>query len=87
MLEEFSSTHYPSPKCTTPTTLLQVEIDRLQNIVARLHEQAEATQSTNDLIAKLFTMMSTLEAKDVPLFYASPVQEVVPHIKTTSTCT
>jgi hypothetical protein len=44
-----------------------MDVYRLQNIEARLHKQAEATQSTNDLIAKLFTMMSTLQAKDITI--------------------
>jgi hypothetical protein len=40
-----------------------------------LHEQAEATQATNELIAKIFSMMSTIQVKDItipPLTSVSP---------------
>jgi hypothetical protein len=36
-----------------------MDAERLQNLEARLSEQAEATQSTNKLITQLFSMMRT----------------------------
>jgi hypothetical protein len=36
-----------------------MDTEQLQNLEARLHEQAEATQATNELITQLFSMMRT----------------------------
>jgi hypothetical protein len=36
-----------------------MDAERLQNLEARLHEQAEATRATNELITQLFSMMRT----------------------------
>jgi hypothetical protein len=47
-----------------------------------LCEQAEATWSTNDLIAKLFSMMSTLQAKDIAI---APPTLVLPTTPVTTT--
>jgi hypothetical protein len=35
-----------------------MDVEQLQNIEMGLHEQVEDTQATNELIAKLFSMMS-----------------------------
>jgi hypothetical protein len=34
-----------------------MDAERLQNLEERLHEQAEATRATNELITQLFSMM------------------------------
>jgi hypothetical protein len=36
-----------------------MDAERLQNLEAQLHEQAEATRATNELITQLFNMMNT----------------------------
>jgi hypothetical protein len=36
-----------------------MDAERLQNLEARLHKQAEATRATNELITQLFSMMKT----------------------------
>jgi hypothetical protein len=36
-----------------------MDAEQLQNLEARLSEQAEATQATNELITQLFSMMRT----------------------------
>jgi hypothetical protein len=70
MLKEFSSTTTPclsSSKVAKVVNSIAMDIEWLQNIEMSLHEQAEATQATNKLITKLFSMMRTLQAKDVAI--------------------
>jgi hypothetical protein len=68
MLEESSSTTAPCPLSSKVTKIIDsiaMDVERLQNIEIGLCEQVEATQVTNELITKLFSMMSTIQAKDV----------------------
>jgi hypothetical protein len=41
-----------------------MDAEWLQNLEVRLHEQAEATQATNELITQLFSMMKTWNIND-----------------------
>jgi hypothetical protein len=67
MLEEVSGTHHPLlylPHSQKSTTSTMMDAEQLQNLEARLHEQAEATQATNELISQLFSMMRTRNVDD-----------------------
>jgi hypothetical protein len=70
MLKGFSSTTTPCLLSSTITNVIgsiTMDVKQLQNIEVGLCEQVEATQATNELIAKLFSMINTLQAKDVTI--------------------
>jgi hypothetical protein len=61
MLQEVSSTNTPCPlssKSQNVVVSITMDVKQLRNIEAGLCKQAEATQSTNELISKLFSMVS-----------------------------
>jgi hypothetical protein len=49
-----------------------MDTNQLQSIETGLHKQAEATRSTNELIAQLFTIMSMLKANNVTICKGNP---------------
>jgi hypothetical protein len=62
-----------SPILTKVDNSYRVDAEWLQNLEARLSEQAEATQATNELITQLFSMMRTRNVDDCVATPTSPL--------------
>jgi hypothetical protein len=76
--------HYPlsSSKVAKVVGSIAMDVKQLQSIETGLHKQVEATQATNELIAKLFSIMSTLQVKDIAIPPPASVLPTPPVITT-----